>query len=57
MEDFYEEIIKNENLFFKRVKLGASISEVENIEGGMYRKKQDLLHIFIIIRKQENRDY
>ncbi len=39
MEDFYKEIIKNENLFFRGVELGASISDVEVVEGSNYMKK------------------
>lgn len=40
MQDFYHEIIKKENLFFRNLKLGSSISEVESIEGTKYLKKK-----------------
>ncbi len=39
MQDFYKEIIKKEDLFFRNIKLGASILEVESIEGTEYLKK------------------
>ena len=39
MEDLYREIIKNENLFFRGVELGASISDVEASEGANFIKK------------------